>query len=303
MSIKVENLTKIYGEQTAVNNISFEAKPGEILGFLGPNGAGKSTTMKIATCYIPPSQGSINVCGYDVVADPIEVRKKVGYLPEHNPLYLDMYIREYLDYCASIYHLKGSQKNKRIDEMIELTGLTLERKKKIGALSKGYRQRVGLAQALIHDPEVLILDEPTTGLDPIQLEDIRALIKRISENKTVMLSTHIMQEVQLLCDRVVIIRKGDIVANDHVTNLRHYGSKTVLNIKFETPINSNFLTQVEGIDKIETISDDQYQIYYPNEIDLRGDIFRATANEQKAIIEMNTQIQSMEEIFTQLAKK
>ncbi|MBD0400398.1 MULTISPECIES: gliding motility-associated ABC transporter ATP-binding subunit GldA [unclassified Flammeovirga] len=303
MSIKVKNLTKIYGEQKAVNNISFEAKPGEILGFLGPNGAGKSTTMKIATCYIPPTEGTINVCGYDVVNDPIEVRKKVGYLPEHNPLYLDMYVREYLDFCASIYKLKGQKKKSKIEEMIELTGLTQERKKKIGALSKGYRQRVGLAQALIHDPEVLILDEPTTGLDPIQLEDIRALIKKVSQDKTVMLSTHIMQEVQILCDKVVIIRKGDIVANDHVNNLRHLGSKTILNVTFENPTDAQFLESVEGVEKIEMLNNQQVLIYYPNEMDLRGDIFRKTAEYQQAIIEMNTQIQSMEEIFTKLAQK
>ncbi|NME66914.1 gliding motility-associated ABC transporter ATP-binding subunit GldA [Flammeovirga aprica] len=303
MSIKVKNLTKIYGEQKAVNNISFEAKPGEILGFLGPNGAGKSTTMKIATCYIPPTEGTINVCGYDVVDSPIDVRKKVGYLPEHNPLYLDMYVREYLDFCASIYKLKGQQKKSKIEEMIELTGLTQERKKKIGALSKGYRQRVGLAQALIHDPEVLILDEPTTGLDPIQLEDIRALIKKVSQNKTVMLSTHIMQEVQILCDKVVIIRKGDIVANDRVENLRHLGSKTILNVTFENPTDAQFLESVEGVEKIENVDQQNVLIYYPNEMDLRGDIFRKTAENQQAIIEMNTQIQSMEEIFTKLAQK
>lgn len=303
MSIKVENLTKTYGEQKAVNNISFEAKPGEILGFLGPNGAGKSTTMKIATCYVPPTSGHINICGFDVVENPVEVRKKIGYLPEHNPLYLDMYVREYLDYCASIYKIKGQVKQNKINEMIELTGLTLESKKKIGALSKGYRQRVGLAQALIHDPEVLILDEPTTGLDPIQLEDIRKLIKKVSQDKTVMLSTHIMQEVQFLCDKVIIIKKGDIVANDRVENLRHYGSKTILKIKFETPSNPQFLHTINGVEKIEAIDNSNFLIYYSNDIDLRGDIFRASAKNEYAIIEMTTQIQSMEEIFTQLAQK
>ncbi|NLR90266.1 gliding motility-associated ABC transporter ATP-binding subunit GldA [Flammeovirga agarivorans] len=302
MSIKVNQLTKVYGEQKAVNNISFEAKPGEILGFLGPNGAGKSTTMKIATCYIPPTEGSIQVCGYDVVENPIEVRKRVGYLPEHNPLYLDMYVREYLDYSASLYKLKGQQKKQKIEEMIELTGLTRERKKKIGALSKGYRQRVGLAQALIHDPEVLILDEPTTGLDPIQLEDIRLLIKKVSKDKTVMLSTHIMQEVQALCDRVVIIRKGDLVANDKVDNLRHLGPKTSLSLKFENPTDAQFLQAVEGVDKVEIIEDSSVIVHYSNELDLRGDIFRATASNNQAIIEMNTQVQSMEEIFQQLAQ-
>ncbi|MBB6459157.1 gliding motility-associated ABC transporter ATP-binding subunit GldA [Flammeovirga kamogawensis] len=302
MSIKVENLTKVYGEQKAVNNISFEAKPGEILGFLGPNGAGKSTTMKIATCYVPPTEGTIKICDYDVVENPIEVRKMVGYLPEHNPLYLDMYVREYLEYSAAIYNIKGQKRKQRVDEMIELTGLTRERKKKIGALSKGYRQRVGLAQALIHDPEVLILDEPTTGLDPIQLEDIRALIKKVSQNKTVMLSTHIMQEVQILCDRVVIIRKGDLVADDKVENLRHYGAKTALNLKFESPTSAAFLSSIEGVEKIEIIDPANVLVYYANDLDLRGDIFRKSATENQAIIEMNMQIQSMEEIFTQLAQ-
>ncbi|AZQ61309.1 gliding motility-associated ABC transporter ATP-binding subunit GldA [Flammeovirga pectinis] len=302
MSIKIENLTKVYGDQKAVNNISFEAKPGEILGFLGPNGAGKSTTMKIATCYVPPTQGTIKVCGYDVVENPIEVRKMVGYLPEHNPLYLDMYVREYLEYSAAIYNIKGQKRKQRVDEMIELTGLTRERKKKIGALSKGYRQRVGLAQALIHDPEVLILDEPTTGLDPIQLEDIRALIKKVSQNKTVMLSTHIMQEVQILCDRVVIIRKGDLVADDKVENLRHYGAKTALNLKFESPTSAAFLSSIEGVEKIEIVDPANVLVYYANDLDLRGDIFRKSASENQAIIEMNMQIQSMEEIFTQLAQ-
>ncbi|ANQ49356.1 gliding motility-associated ABC transporter ATP-binding subunit GldA [Flammeovirga sp. MY04] len=302
MSIQVTNLTKKYDEQTAVNNISFEAKPGEILGFLGPNGAGKSTTMKIATCYVPPTQGTIKVCGFDVVDQPIDVRKKVGYLPEHNPLYLDMYVREYLDYSASLYKIKGQKKREKIEEMIELTGLTRERKKKIGALSKGYRQRVGLAQALIHDPEVLILDEPTTGLDPIQLEDIRSLIKKVSKNKTVMLSTHIMQEVQALCDRVVIIRKGDIVANDSVENLRHLGAKTTISLTYEKPTKASFLNSIEGIEKLELINEQQILVHYSQDIDLRGDIFRASANNNAAIIEMNMQMQSMEEIFQQLAQ-
>ncbi|OHX66265.1 gliding motility-associated ABC transporter ATP-binding subunit GldA [Flammeovirga pacifica] len=302
MSIQVKGLTKKYDDQVAVNNISFEAKPGEILGFLGPNGAGKSTTMKIATCFVPPTEGSISVCGYDVVDQPIEVRKKVGYLPEHNPLYLDMYVREYLDYSASLYKIKGQQKKEKIEEMIELTGLTRERKKKIGALSKGYRQRVGLAQALIHDPEVLILDEPTTGLDPIQLEDIRALIKKVSQNKTVMLSTHIMQEVQALCDRVVIIRKGDIVANDSVENLRHLGAKTTISLTYEHPTEASFLNTITGIEKLEPINENKILVHYSQDIDLRGDIFRASAKHDAAIIEMSMQMQSMEEIFQQLAQ-
>ncbi|MES1224965.1 MAG: ATP-binding cassette domain-containing protein, partial [Bacteroidota bacterium] len=207
MSIKVNNITKIYGKQKALNDVSFEVSPGEIIGFLGPNGAGKSTMMKIITCFIPQTSGSVSVCGYDVIENSIEVRKCVGYLPENNPLYLDMYVKEYLEFIAGLHHL-GKRTWPRVSEMIEITGLQLEQKKKIGALSKGYRQRVGLAQALIHDPKVLILDEPTTGLDPNQLTEIRYLIKSVGKEKTVMLSTHIMQEVKAVCDRVIIINKG-----------------------------------------------------------------------------------------------
>ncbi|MGV3586639.1 MAG: ATP-binding cassette domain-containing protein, partial [Adhaeribacter sp.] len=203
MSVEVKGLTKLFGNQRAVDNISFKVNKGQILGFLGPNGAGKSTTMKIATCFLPPTAGTILVNGYDVNTDPIQVRRQVGYLPEHNPLYLDMYVKEYLQFAGSVNGLKGSQLKARIAEMVDLCGLTAEQGKKIGSLSKGYRQRVGLAQALIHDPEVLILDEPTTGLDPNQLSEIRGLIKNIGREKTVIFSTHIMQEVTAICDRVV----------------------------------------------------------------------------------------------------
>ncbi|MCC6837460.1 MAG: ATP-binding cassette domain-containing protein, partial [Bacteroidia bacterium] len=216
MSIKVENITKQYGEQKALNNVSFEVNTGEIVGFLGPNGAGKSTMMKILTCFIPQTSGKASVCGFDVAEESLEVRKQVGYLPEHNPLYLDMYVKEYLEFIAGLHHIKNVKE--RIAEMIEITGLQVEQKKKIGALSKGYRQRVGLAQALIHDPKVLILDEPTTGLDPNQLAEIRNLIIEVGKQKTVMLSTHIMQEVEAMCDRVIIINRGEIVANDETSS-------------------------------------------------------------------------------------
>src|SRR3954469_12040081 len=212
MSIIVNNITKLYGQQKALNNVSFEVKSAEIVGFLGPNGAGKSTMMKILTCFIPQSSGSATVCGFDVSEQSLEVRRNVGYLPEHNPLYLDMYVKEYLEFIAGLHQLKNVKA--RIAEMIEMTGLQVEQKKKIGALSKGYRQRVGLAQALIHDPKVLILDEPTTGLDPNQLEEIRNLIRSLGKEKTVVLSTHIMQEVEAICDKVIIINKGKIVANE-----------------------------------------------------------------------------------------
>ena len=217
MSIIVENVTKIYGKQKALNDVSFTAKPGEIVGFLGPNGAGKSTMMKIITGFLPANSGSVSVCGLEVSSNQIEIKKKIGYLAEQNPLYYDMYVREYLAFIAGIFKINDS-KNK-INEIIELVGLSLEQNKKIGALSKGYKQRVGLAHALLHDPEVLILDEPTTGLDPNQLEEIRNLIKKIGAKKTVMLSTHIMQEVEAICDRVIIINRGEIVANDSTKNL------------------------------------------------------------------------------------
>jgi len=223
MSIKVQNLSKVYGTQRAVDNISFEVSKGEIIGFLGPNGAGKSTTMKILTGYIPATEGTAEVNGFDVQTSPMQVKSNIGYLPEHNPLYLDMYVREFLDFAGSLYGLKGRALQLKIDETIERVGLGLEKHKKIGQLSKGYRQRVGLAQALIHNPDVLILDEPTTGLDPNQLVEIRDLIKNVGKDKTVIFSTHIMQEVEAICDRVVIINRGKIVADSTLSDLKKGG--------------------------------------------------------------------------------
>jgi ABC-2 type transport system ATP-binding protein len=223
MSLKIQHLVKVYGSQNAVNDITFEAKQGEILGFLGPNGAGKSTTMKIATCYLSATSGKVEVCGYDVEHSAMDVRRNIGYLPEHNPLYLEMYVKEFLEFVGGLYQIKGVLLSKRVSDVIELVGLNLEQKKKIGQLSKGYRQRVGLAQALIHDPKVLILDEPTTGLDPNQLVEIRAVIKNIGKEKTVVFSTHIMQEVEAICDRVVIINHGKIVNDSLLTSLKQSG--------------------------------------------------------------------------------
>lgn len=222
MSISVKNIVKKYGEQKALNEVSFEIKSGEIVGLLGPNGAGKSTMMKILTCFIPPTSGEAAVCGFDVQEQSLEVRRNVGYLPENNPLYPEMYVKEYLEFVAGIY--KISNKKERIAEMIEITGLQIEQKKKIGALSKGYRQRVGLAQAMIHDPRVLILDEPTSGLDPNQILEIRDLIVSIGTKKTVMLSTHILQEVEAMCSRVIIINAGVIAADDSIAELSKRGS-------------------------------------------------------------------------------
>ncbi|MFM8911566.1 MAG: ATP-binding cassette domain-containing protein [Flammeovirgaceae bacterium] len=224
MSLQVHQLTKMYGAQKAVDDISFSIEKGEIVGFLGPNGAGKSTTMKIATTYLPPTSGSVWVEGIDVEQEPIEVKKIIGYLPEHNPLYLDMFVHEYLQFVGSLYGLRGAALTNRVRDLVEMYGLMREQNKRIEALSKGYRQRVGLAQALIHNPQVLILDEPTSGLDPNQILEIRKLIKDISQNKTVIFSTHIMQEVQALCDRVIIINKGKIVADDSLENLLRQNS-------------------------------------------------------------------------------
>ena len=220
MSISIQHLTKIYGTQKAVNDISFEAEKGEIVGFLGPNGAGKSTTMKVATSYLSATSGQVLINGFDVKTQSMEVRRSIGYLPEHNPLYLEMYVKEFLLFVGNMYGLKGIESNKRIAEMVELCGLSAEQNKKIGQLSKGYRQRVGLAQALIHDPSVLILDEPTTGLDPNQIVEIRNVIKTVGKDKTILFSTHIMQEVEAICDRVIIINRGQIVSDSTLTSLK-----------------------------------------------------------------------------------
>ena len=232
MSILIQNITKQYGEQLALNNVSLTIDKG-IVGLLGPNGAGKSTLMKIITCFIPPTSGAVSVNGFDVMDQPMEVKRIVGYLPEHNPLYLDMYVREYLSFVAGIHHIIGEKANRRIEQMIEETGLGLEAHKKIGALSKGYRQRVGLAQAMMHDPQVLILDEPTSGLDPNQLVEIRSLISSFGKEKTVLLSTHIMQEVEAICERAIIINKGVVVADDKIENLKHFGDAANLEEAFQ----------------------------------------------------------------------
>ena len=234
MSIIVNNVTKVFGEQRALDHVSFEAKKGEIVGFLGPNGAGKTTMMKIITCLIPPTEGNVTVCGLDIWKDSLELRKKIGYLSEANPLYYDMYVREFLEFIAGIHHLKDIKS--KVANIIEKTGLTPEQHKKIGALSRGFKQRVGIAQALIHDPEVLILDEPTTGLDPNQLIEIRELIRSYGKNRTVLLSTHIMQEVQAMCDHVVIINKGKLVADAQVSELPSMAEK--LGLKHASELNA-----------------------------------------------------------------
>ncbi len=251
MSIEVKNLFKYYGEQAAVRDVSFSVKKGEIVAFLGPNGAGKSTTMKIMTGFIPASEGEVYICGKKVDIDGLETRQIIGYLPENNPLYTDMYVREYLEFVGRIYKIKNLKA--RVSEMITAVGLEVEQHKKIGMLSKGYRQRVGLAQAIIHDPEVLILDEPTTGLDPNQLVEIRELIRNIGKEKTVLLSTHIMQEVEAICDRVIIISKGQIVADDKASALQQEIEHQTVYVEFDTIVSKAQLSKIPGVQQVEAL--------------------------------------------------
>lgn len=301
MSVEVKNLTKIYGEQRAVNNISFTARKGEVLGFLGPNGAGKTTTMKIITCFIPQTEGDVTVSGYDVVENPIEVRRHIGYLPEHNPLYKDMYVKEYLLFIAGMH--KIANKKQRIDEMIDMTGLGREQHKLIGALSKGYRQRVGLAQAMLHNPDVLILDEPTSGLDPNQLIEIRSLIKQIGKEKTVIFSTHIMQEVQALCDRVVIINKGDLVANDSIDTLTNrVTGERIVTVEFMQKASKSSLSKIKGVTRVEKLSDNRWKIASDLKTDIRPAAFHFAVTENLTLIEMSQETVSIENIFQQLTK-
>ncbi len=302
MSIKVNNITKTYGEQNALNDVSFEVNTGEVVGFLGPNGAGKSTMMKILTCFIPQTSGSASVCGFDVAEQSLEVRRNVGYLPEHNPLYLDMYVKEYLEFIAGLHHLKNVKT--RIAEMIEMTGLQVEQKKKIGALSKGYRQRVGLAQALIHDPKVLILDEPTTGLDPNQLEEIRNLIIQVGKQKTVMLSTHIMQEVEAVCDRVIIVNNGIIVANDTTAVIQNIQTqnKQFITVEFDKETSRNSLKNIVGVFDAKNIKGNTWQIEALTDKDIRTDIFQYAVQNGLAVITLHKEEQRLEDVFKHLTK-
>lgn len=303
MSVTITNLTKIFGEQHAVDKVSFEAKPGEITGFLGPNGAGKSTTMKIATTYLPPTSGSVLVCGMDVEQHASEVRKLIGYLPEHNPLYLEMYVREYLAFIGKVHGLSGNKLKNRVEEIIALCGLTKEQNKKIEMLSKGYRQRVGLAQALIHDPKVLILDEPTTGLDPNQILEIRNLIKSISAEKTVILSTHIMQEVQALCDRVVVINNGKIVANNDIDQLKLDARQvTVVKVEFSEPVEKEKLMLIAGVEKVESTKANEYVLSSKSDRDIRPEIFKFATENKITLVGLSQEEVTMENIFQNLTK-
>lgn len=300
MSIIVNNLTKVYGKQFAVNHISFEIGTGEIVGFLGPNGAGKSTTMKMITGYIPPTEGGGTVCGIDFVEESIEVRKIIGYLPEHNPLYLDMYVKEYLSFMAGLAGLKGSQVSKSVDHALDLTNLHPEKQKKIGQLSKGYRQRVGLAQALIHNPKVLILDEPTSGLDPNQVIEMRNVITQLGKEKTVMLSTHIMQEVEAMCSKVMIINKGNIIANDTIEILQNSGNDTLtVIVEFGGPCTKSELAKIEGAQTIENISGNKWRITGKSS-HIRQHLSQFAMGKNIEILELTSDKNSLEDIFRNL---
>lgn len=298
MSIEVKNAVKIYGDQHALNDVSFSISSGEVVGFLGPNGAGKSTMMKIITCYLSKTSGTVNVCGFNVDESPIEVKKRVGYLPETTPLYLDMYVVEFLQFVAGINHVPKS----RIQDMIELTGLGPERHKTIGQLSKGYRQRVGLAQALIHDPEVLILDEPTTGLDPNQLVEIRGLIKQLGKEKTVMLSTHIMQEVEMLCDRVIIINNGTILTDQPAHALRNATQSKAVLVRFTETINTSTLRKIKGVIRVKQT---EHGILVESEkhIDLSRELFDFAVKNNTSIEESRPYELGLEEVFRNLTSK
>lgn len=304
MSILIRDLYKVYGTQKAVNGISFSVSEGEIVGFLGPNGAGKSTTMKIATCFIPPTSGEVLIGGLDVTARPREVKRITGYLPEHNPLYQDLFVREYLSFAGKIYGLNGKALASRVGEMVELCGLEREQNKRIEALSKGYRQRVGLAQALIHNPKVLILDEPTSGLDPNQLQEIRKLIRNISADKTVIFSTHIMQEVQALCDRVIVINRGEIVADDRVQNLLRNlpGQRTVI-AEFEGAIDVTALQEIEGVDRAEPVSASSFRLYTKEGVDVRAGVFRLAADQNLSLVGLRVEENSLEDVFQLLTRQ
>lgn len=301
MSVQITDLSKRFGSQKAVDQVSFEAKPGEILGFLGPNGAGKSTTMKMITGYLTPTSGEIQVCGFDPVSQPQEVQQKVGYLPEHNPLYKEMYVKEYLQFIGRIH---GIQKIKqRIDEMIEITGLEREQHKKIGTLSKGYRQRVGLAQAMLHDPDVLILDEPVTGLDPNQRVDIRNLIKALGQQKTVIFSTHIMQEVQLVCDRVLIINQGKIVANDSIDRLQsRLEDNQLVQVELAETIDAKQWQALSGLEALRQLTEKTWEISSVSTSDIRPDLFNFVVNQGWTLLEMKQLEKSVEEVFQQLTR-
>lgn len=303
MSVELNALSVHYGKQKAVDGITFSARPGEIIGFLGPNGAGKSTTMKVITGYLPPSSGKARVCGFDVQSESVEARRRIGYLPEHNPLYLDMYVQEFLQFAGSFHIRNRGDRSRRVREMIGLCGLGPEQHKRLGALSKGYRQRAGLAQALLHDPEVLILDEPTTGLDPNQISEIRQLIVNVSADKTVILSTHIMQEVQALCSRVLIINRGKIVADESSGSIQSLAAgEVVVAVEFREEVPLSLLETLEGVHKVVESAPRQFRISATPDSDIRPALFRLAADRNLTLLRLNQEENSMEEIFRQLTQ-
>ncbi len=300
MSIQVQNLLKTYGTQKAVDAISFEVNKGEIVGFLGPNGAGKSTTMKIITGYLQADGGNAQVCGMDVAADPLATKKKIGYLPELNALYYEMYVREYLGFIAEVHQVKEAKK--RIEEVIDLVGLQLESAKKIGQLSKGYKQRVGLAAALVHDPEVLILDEPTTGLDPNQIVEIREVIRKQGQDKTVLFSSHILQEVEAICTRVIIINKGKLVANDSLANLRKQSDGHVVKVGFQETIEKDLLEKLPAAGAVTRQGTNEWQLATTDPEGLRKQILDLALQHNLNVVSLQSQNQSLEEVFRALTK-
>lgn len=301
MSVEVKELSKIFGKQKAVDHISFKTEKGQILGFLGPNGAGKTTTMKMICGFLPASSGQILVCGRDVTEEPVFTKSQIGYLPENNPLYKDMYVREFLMFFGNLCKVKNLKR--RIDELISMTGLEKEYKKQISSLSKGYRQRVGLCQALIHDPEVLILDEPTSGLDPNQLVDIRLLIKKIGKEKTLIFSSHIMQEVQALCDRVLILNQGKIVADEPIQSLLAKNNNTrIVYLEFANEIPMHAFKNIAFIQKTENLGNGKFKIWCNKDGDPREDLFKLAMSNQWTIREMREEKSSIEEVFNLLTK-
>lgn len=305
MSIAVNNITKKFGSQTAVDQVSFSVKAGEIVGFIGPNGAGKTTTMKVITGTLPPDEGSVTIREMPVLSHPMEVRRMIGYLPEHNPLYLELYIREYLEHVAGLYHLSRPLARERIETVIGMTGLTPEIGKKIGALSKGFRQRVGLAQALIHDPEILILDEPTSGLDPNQLVEIRNLISHIGKTKTILLSTHILQEVEAICDRVIIINRGRIVADEDSGTLKSRSEGMVRTIYLETdaPIDPASWSTLPYITHVRHLRGNQFLLETHEEKDIRGEVSKYAFSQGLTVLSLHLQEKSLEEVFREITSQ
>ena len=298
MSIEVKELTKIYGEQKAVDAISFKVNKGEIVGFLGPNGAGKSTTMKIITGYLGQDGGQVIVCGIPVSDHPLETRKKIGYLPESNPLYPDMYVREYLDFIADVHHV--AEKKNKIEAIIELVGLTREGSKKLGQLSKGYKQRVGLAAALMHDPEVLILDEPTSGLDPNQIIEIREVIRKLGQNKTVLFSSHILQEVEALCQRVVIINKGKLVADNALSQLRQENNSNTVIVSFREVLEGHWADRMRGVDKLTALSAHEWELQTGEPDEVKKQLLELALQNNWNIVSLQSENLRLEDIFRNL---